>query len=62
MVMADFDQLVVRVGRPTYDRVSVIKKGLQRSEGRQVTFSEAIDRMAELWERAQAAVDAKETG
>jgi hypothetical protein len=55
-----FDQLVVRVSRPAYERLTAIKRGLTRDEDRQVTYSEAIDRMAELWERAQAAVDAKE--
>ena len=41
--------------------VTEVKDSLELAEGgRQVTYSETLTRMAELWQRAVAAVDAKE--
>jgi hypothetical protein len=52
------DQSTMKVGRKVYARVTAIKGALQSKEGRQVTYGETLDRMAELWERAAATVEA----
>ena len=53
-------QMQFKVPARVYRRVTAIKLGLEDQEGRQVTLGEAVDRMAELWERASAAVAEKE--
>lgn len=55
-----FEQVTLKVSPATYQRVTSVKLGLAQAEGRQVTYSEALDRMVELWERAMAAVAEKE--
>jgi hypothetical protein len=52
------DQQMLKIPRRVYARVTAIKGALQSREGRQVTYGETLDRMAELWERAAATVEA----
>lgn len=57
-----FDQVTMKVSPATYQRVTAVKLGLEETEGRQVTYSETLNRLTELWDRAVAAVDAREAG
>lgn len=51
-----FEQQTMKVSPTTYQRVTTVKLGLEQAEGRQVTYSETLNRLVELWERALAAV------
>ena len=42
--------LTLKVSPPAYQRLTVIKDQLERREVRQVTYSEVLTRLADLWE------------
>jgi hypothetical protein len=55
------DLMTMKVTPLAHRVVTEVKDSLELAEGgRQVTYSETLTRMAELWQRAVAAVDAKE--
>jgi hypothetical protein len=54
------NQKTMKVTPRAYDKVMVIRESLEEQEKRQVTYSETIDRMADLWNRAVEAVNALE--
>jgi hypothetical protein len=54
------DPMTMKVTPLAHREITLIKDSLERQEGgRQVTYSETLTRMAALWNRAVAAVDAK---
>ena len=57
-----FDQLPIKVGHTTYQRVTEVKKQIEEYEKRAVTYSETLDILVRHWEQTgQLIADARGT-